>query len=140
MSAKRWNAELVNIKLTYDFATHGGAVGTIALGNLPDGFIVEKVIAHAETALTGGGTFVVGEDGSGDADGYFLDLDTIAVGTPVAGNGALVYTVTGNLVADVGNAKPHLVAAAKDGVQVTVGSTPYTAGKIHFIFTGFQSY
>lgn len=140
MGAKVWSPDLTSIKLTYDFAVHGGSVGTIALGNLPDGFVVTRCIAVAETALIGGGSFVVGEDGSGDADGYFTDLDAITTTAAVAGNGALVYTVTGNLVADVGNVKPHLVAAAKDGVQVTIASTAYTAGKIHFIFQGVQAY
>lgn len=139
MGAKTWSPGLQAIKMTYDFAVHGGAVGTIALGNLPDGFVITRCVAVAETPLTGGGTFVVGEDGGGDADGYWTDLDAIAAATPVAGSGALVYTVTGNLVADVGNAKPHKVDSAKDGVQVTIASTPYTAGKIHFHFIGVQS-
>lgn len=139
MAAKEWKSELISKKLTYDFAVHGGAVGTIALGNLPDDFIVTKVVAVAETALTGGGTFVLGEDGGGDADGYFTDLDAIAVGTPVLGTGALVFTAP-NTANEIGNEKPHQVAAAKDGVQVTIGTTAYTAGKLHFIFSGYQAY
>lgn len=140
MANKIWSPDLTCIKKTYDFAVHGGAVGTIALGDLPDGFIVSKVLAHAETALVGGGTFVVGEDGGGDADGYFTDLDAIAITTVLAGTGALVYSPPVTDAADVGNELPHLVVAAKDGVQVTVGTTAYTAGKIHFYFMGVQSY
>lgn len=140
MGAKLWQPELTAIKMTYDFAVHGGAVGTIALGNLPDGFIVTKLVAHAETALVGGGTFIVGEDGSGDADGYFTDLDAVAIATPLAGTGALVFDPPATDAADIGNEKMHLVVAAKDGVQVTVGTTAYTAGKIHFYFMGVQSY
>jgi histidine ammonia-lyase len=140
MSAKGWAPGLTSYQFTYDYAVHGGAVGTIALGNLPDNFIVMKVLAHAETALTGGGSFVVGEDGSGDADGYFTDLDAISVSTVLAGTGALVYSPPTTDAADVGNELPHLVVAAKDGVQVTIGTTAYTAGKIHFVFVGVQAY
>jgi hypothetical protein len=127
MSAKGWSPELKAIKLTYDYSVHGGATGTIALGNLPDGFLVHHANAYVETALVGGGTFVVGEDGSGDADGYWTDLDAASVSTGVSGNGALLVA-----------SQPHIVAAAKDGVQVTIASTAYTAGKIHFIFSGIQ--
>lgn len=129
MGAKLWSSELTNVKFTYDYAVHGGATGTIALGNLPDGFHVTNAFAYIETALVGGGTFVVGEDGAGgDADGYWTDLDAATVSTSVSGSGALLIA-----------AQKHVVAAAKDGVQVTIASTAYTAGKIHFNFIGFQA-
>lgn len=127
MGAKLWSPDLKAIKLTYDFAVQGGAVGTIALGNLPDGFCVVDSAVYVETALVGGGTFVVGEDGGGDADGYWTDLDAAALGTAVKGSGALLSGVA------------HVVAAAKDGVQVTIATSPYTAGKLHFHFIGFQA-
>jgi hypothetical protein len=132
MSAKGWSPDLQAIKLTYDYAIHGGAVGTIALGNLPDGFVVNHCYAIAETALTGGGTMVVGEDGGGDADGYFTDIDAITTSAAVKGSGALVNS-TGDEVF-------HVVAAAKDGVQITIASTGYTAGKVHFVFIGSQPF
>ncbi len=132
MGAKLWKGEIRTLKFTYDFSVSGGSVGTIALGNLPDNFVVEQVSAFIETALVGGGTFVVGEDGGGDADGYFTDLDAAAVGTCVRGTGALVN----NAGADT--ALRHVVAAAKDGVQITVGTTAYTVGVISFYFSGFQ--
>jgi hypothetical protein len=130
MAAKEWAPGLKAIQMTYDFAVHGGAVGTIALGNLPDNFVVTHCLANAETALTGGGTMVVGEDGGGDADGYFTDLDAIAVATPVKGSGALVNNAGAEVF--------HKVAAAKDGVLITIGTTAYTAGKVHFVFIGVQ--
>jgi hypothetical protein len=130
MSAKGWSPELKAIKFVYDVAVQGGAVGTVDLGDLPDGFIVHNAVAYVETALVGGGTLVVGEDGGGDADGYWLNLDAAASGTAVSGSGALVAS---QLVT-----QPHVVAAAKDGVQVTIASTEYTAGKIHFVFSGVQ--
>jgi hypothetical protein len=140
MGAKNWASEIKNVKLTYDYAVHGGSVGTINLGNLPDNFVITKVVAVAETALTGGGTLVVGEDGGGDADGYFTDLDAIAVATPVAGTGALVFDPPATDAADIGNEKMHKVDSAKDGVLITIATTGYTAGKIHFNFIGFQSH
>jgi hypothetical protein len=127
MGAKLWASELKNIKFTYDVAVDGGATGTIALGNLPDGFLVTEAYCYAETALVGGGSLVVGEDGGGDADGYFTDLDAIGVGTAVSGTGA---KLVGGL--------HHVVDAAEDGVQITIASTAYTVGKLHFHFIGLQ--
>lgn len=137
MSATLWGGEWKTLKYTYDFSVHGGAVGTIALGNLPDGFVMEKVSAVIETALVGGGTFVVGEDGGGDADGYFLDMDAASLNAAVQAKGALVWTApaTAN---EIGGENPYRVAAAKDGVQVTIATTPYTVGKISFYFSGYQ--
>lgn len=132
MSAKQWSPDLQAIKFTWDVAVQGGAVGTIALGNLPDGFVVNHCYAIAETALTGGGTAVVGEDGGGDDDGYFTDIDAITTTTAVKGTGALVNNTGAEVF--------HCVAAAKDGVQVKVATTGYTAGKVHFIFIGSQPY
>lgn len=124
-----WKKEysVQSIAFEYDFAVHGGAVGTISLGNLPDGFVVTEAYAAAETALVGGGSFVVGEDGGGDNDGYFADLDAIAVATPVVGGGALISDGV------------HKVDATKDGVQVTIATSAYTAGKLVLVFRGFQA-
>lgn len=126
MTAKGWHQDAHVHRLTYDFAVHGGAVGTIALGNLPDNFIINKVVADVETALVGGGTFVVGEDGGGDDDGYYTDMDALALNSVTYGSGALVAST------------PYKVAAAKDGVQVKIATTAYTAGKISFYFSGCQ--
>lgn len=134
MAAGNWIAEHKPIKLTYDFAVHGGAVGTIALGDLPTNFVVTECYAVAETALVGGGTFVVGEDGGGDDDGYFTDLDAIAVATPVKGTGALVWNGIDK------NELPAKIVSTKDGVQVKIATTAYTAGKVHFVFIGFQAH
>ncbi len=137
MGAKLWKGELQNLKYTYDFSVHGGSVGTIALGNLPDGYVIQRVTAVIETALVGGGTFVVGEDGGGDADGYFLDMDAFTVDLVYQGKGALVWAAP-LTAAEIGNELVYRVVAAKDGVQVTVGTTAYTAGVISFYFSGYQ--
>jgi hypothetical protein len=131
MGAKNWRPDFQALSFTWDVASQGGAVGTIALGNLPDGFVVTECWANARTALTGGGSAVVGQDGGGDADGYFTDIDAIAVATPIRATGALC-------VASSGLEAVYKVAAATDGVQVTVATTAYTAGVVDFIFIGFQ--
>jgi hypothetical protein len=129
--AKGWIGELKSYTFTWDVSVQGGAVGTIALGNLPEGFVVTEAWANARTALTGGGTAVVGQDGGGDADGYFTDIDAIAVATPIRATGALC-------VATSGLEAVYKVASATDGVLVTVGTTAYTAGVVDFVFLGFQ--
>lgn len=131
MGAKNWRGDVKALTFTWDVSVQGGAVGTIALGDLPEGFVVTECWANARTALTGGGTAVVGQDGGGDADGYFTDIDAIAVATPIRATGALC-------VATSGLEAVYKVAAATDGVQVTVGTTAYTAGVVDFVFIGFQ--
>lgn len=131
MAAKGWTGELKSCVFTWDVSVQGGAVGTIALGDLPTGFVVTECWANARTALTGGGSAVVGQDGGGDADGYFTDVDAIAVATPIRATGALC-------VATSGLEAVYKVASATDGVQVTVATTPYTAGVVDFVFVGFQ--
>jgi hypothetical protein len=129
MGQKLWKkaSQKQLLHYTYDYSVHGGAVGTISLGDLPSGFVATAMYADAETALVGGGSLVVGEDGGGDDDGYFADLDAIAVGTTVKGGGALITDGV------------HKVAAAKDGFQVTIATTAYTAGKVHFTVEGYQA-
>jgi len=138
MSAKVWAGSKTAIKLKWDFSVHGGAVGTIALGNLPDSFVITDCYANATTAPVGGGSMVVGEDGGGDADGYFTDLDALAIAQPVKGTGALVWQTPATDAADIGNEKPWKVVAANDGVLMTIATTAYTAGVIEFTFSGYQ--
>lgn len=132
MGAKIWTGGMTAVRLSWDFSVHGGAVGTIALGNLPEGFVITETYASATTAPVGGGTMVLGQDGGGDADGYYTDLDAIAVATPIRGTGALVLAASGLELM-------NKVASATDGVLMTIASTAYTAGKIDFIFVGFQA-
>ena len=128
MGAKIWDKEIVVKKFTWDVEEDGGTVGTIDLGDLPDNFIVKECFYDVETALVGGGTCTLGEDGSGDVDGYSGDMDAFT------GTGSMA----GALISSSGIFIPHNVDSAKDGVQVTVATTDYTAGKIHFYFVGFQ--
>lgn len=119
------------IKFTWEPAVDGGDVGTIDLGNLPNNFVVEKMDIYAETALTGGGTCTLGNDGgSADADGYATDMDGLSEGSLTRASGALLD--------NSGAALSHLVESAADGVVVTVATAAYTAGKLHFYFSGYS--
>lgn len=111
-------------------ASDNGAVGTHSLGNLPENFVVTRCVAVVKTALTGGGTIICGEDGGGDADGYFTDMDALAAGA---------HRGTGALVISTGEDVDHLVDGSKDGVLITIATALYSAGEIHFFFEGFQS-
>jgi hypothetical protein len=143
-SSKLWNRETIALKYRIDLSksdlvvgTANGAVGTHVLGNLPDEFIINKVYVNAVTALTGGGTLVVGEDGGGDDDGYCLDLDAVALDSVTQCAGALLYTspVTAG---EIGNEKPYKVAATKDGFAYKIATTAYTAGILEFTIIGYQ--
>jgi hypothetical protein len=129
MSGKQWVNELQNLVFEYDFAVHGGAIGTIKLGDLPDNFIVKAITVAIGTTITSGGvpTLEIGEDGGGDANGYVEDFGaTLTAESAIKGTGALI---TDDF---------HKVDAAKDGVQLTIGANALTAGKFKVIATGFQ--
>lgn len=125
-AGKLWKGELVAVHCSYDLSASGaGTVGTHAVCDLPDNFVVSEAVVNVDTALTGGGTLVVGEDGGGDADGYWTDLD--AVTGVLKGSGALVASN-----------KAHQVDPTKDGVLITIATTAYTAGVLKFTFIGYQ--
>ena len=128
--AKIWSKEYKVVKMTWDFADQGGAVGTIALGDLPSNFVVQKMDIYCETAPVGGGTITVGD--AGDTDGYHGDMDALSAATLTRASGALIYDSTDDH--DIS----YVVPAADDGVVLEIATTAYTAGKIHFYFTGFQ--
>ena len=118
--------ELVAIHCEIDLSKGtNGAVGAKKVCDLPDAFIVAEAIVNVDTALVGGGTLVVGEDGAGDADGYWTDLDAVTG----------VLKCSGALCA---SGKAHQVAPALDGVQITIATTAYTAGVLKFSFIGYQ--
>lgn len=120
-----WKGELTTVQCSIDLAKNG-AVGTHKICDLPTKFVVVELVAYAPNGLTGGGSIIIGEDGSGDADGYFTDMD--AVTGVVKGTGALVAS-----------GKAHIVDGAKDGVLATIATDAYTAGTIEFTFVGYQA-
>lgn len=128
MGAELWKSESVVLTRTYDFAVDGGAVSAIKLGaDLPDNFIMQKMVIETVTALvSGSGTATLGEDGAGDVDGYNADLVAGSLGVAYAG-GALI------------GAAPHKVAAANDGIQLEILTGAVTAGKFHVYIHGYQS-
>jgi len=124
MSAKAWRTEPRVLRFEYDFDLVGGAIGTFALGNLPDGFVVSDVDVLVETALVGVGAVVeFGNDA--DQDGYIADIGAAAIGF-TAGAGALL---TGK----------HLVLAADDSIDMEVGTAALTAGKLSIFVRGYQA-
>jgi len=131
MGSKVWTGELINLPpFKYDFAELGGAVGAIALGDLPDNFIVTEMFLHIDTTITSGGTptIVIGEDGGGDADGYFANFfGTPSAGTALKDGGALLSDGV------------HKVASAQDGLTITVGTAALTAGVFRVFVRGFQA-
>lgn len=125
-ASKLWKKELVSVHCEIDLSKGtNGAVGTVKVCDLPDNFVISAAIVNVDTALVGGGTLVVGEDGAGDADGYWTDLD--AVTGVLKGSGALVAS-----------GAAYQVAPAKDGLQITIATAPYTAGVLKFAFIGYQ--
>lgn len=130
MTAKQWIGAETVLTYKYDFSVLGGAVSAISLGNLPDNFIITEMFVVIDTTITSGGTptIVIGEDGGGDADGYFADF----FGTPTAG---VALKGGGALISD----GVHIVASAKDGLTVTIGTAAVTAGVFRVFVRGFQS-
>lgn len=117
--------------------TANGAVGAHVLGNLPDDFVITDVIVNPVLGLTGGGTFIVGEDGGGDDDGFCDDLDAMTIDVAYRCKGALVYTAP-ITAGEIGTEKPYKVLPAKDGFTYKVVTTAYTAGILEFLVLGYQ--
>ena len=125
-SAGKWKGEFSSIHCSVDLSVGtNGAVGALKVCDLPAKFIASDIIVEVVTPLVGGGSLVVGEDGAGDADGYFTDLD--AVTGVLKGSGALVAS-----------GKAHKVDAAKNGLQLTIATAAYTAGVLKFHIIGTQ--
>lgn len=130
MTGKLWVNEQAVQVFTYDFAVDGGAISAISLGNLPDGFIAKDMALVIDTTIVSGGvpTLVIGEDGGGDADGYFADFGaTLTAGTAIKASGALITDAF------------HSVDSAKDGLVLTIGANALTAGKFRVFVTGVQA-
>jgi len=132
MSSKMWSKNQAEVlERVYDFAVLGGGIGTLNLGDLPTGFIVNNAEVEMITAMTSAGspTVVVGEDGGGDDDGYFTTVYAAAAGAVLKPTGALLTSAT----------LKHKVAGTKDGCTVKIATAAVTAGKFVVRYTGHQS-
>jgi hypothetical protein len=125
MGAKSWRSEPRVLRFGYDFDEDGGAIGTFALGDLPEDFVVESCDVAVETALTSGGTPVVEFGNDADQNGYIADIGAASAGL-VEGAGALL---TGK----------HLVLSSDDSVDMEVGTAALTAGKLSVYVRGYQA-
>ncbi len=133
MGSKLAKGEVKVLRFEHDFSVEAvNAAATKNLGNLPTGFIVQSVRVLEEETVTATATIALGEDGGGDADGYLVAADLAAT---QRGKGALVWDST------AGDEHPdeHSVAAATDGVLLTVGVANAVAGKVVVLFAGYQS-
>jgi len=125
MGAKLWRTEPRVLRFEYDFDKDGGAVGTYALGSLPDDFVAKEVDVVVETALVGVGAVVeFGNDA--DQDGYVADIGAASAGL-VVGAGALI------------SGGGHLVLSSDDSLDMEVGTAPLTAGKLSVYVRGYQA-
>jgi hypothetical protein len=130
MSGAGWKSGPVSLYFKYDFAEDGGEVGTVALGNLPTGFVIDSMDVLVDTALASGGTPTVelGQDGGGDADGYHADFfGSASADALIEGGGALLAS------------GKHKVAEATDGLLMTIGTAALTAGAFRVVVQGYQA-
>jgi hypothetical protein len=130
--------ELKAMVYEYDFATDGGAVGTIALRSLnvsgiSAGCVVEDVHALIQTAFTSGGSATVTLGNSVDADGYMVNIFSLASANAALKSGqvagALLWDDTND--AELNYYVPSAAAAIP---KIVVGTAALTAGKAKFIF------
>lgn len=115
----------------YDFSEDGGAVGEIVLSSkagykgLPEGAIIEEVIASVETACTSGGSATLSWGNSGDVDGYSGSAKAV---------GALTADAAFLGGADSAALVPSYVdsTANNQNFSVSIATAALTAGKVHF--------
>lgn len=104
----------------YDFATHGGAIGTIVIGanRLPIGAIVLDGIIHVKTAPTSGDAATVAL--------HVMTSEDILAATAIA-------TLTLNSLHDtvcVGTAATAIRCTSAKGLSFVIGAYTLTAGNI----------
>ena len=110
-------------KFTYDFATDGGAVSSITLGQLPDKAVVTGGHIEVETAVTSAGSATV-------AFGIVANTDAFVAATAKA-------TLALNYVAATSNDLP-LKMTGETPVLATIATAALTAGKIHLFVEYYE--
>ena len=119
-------------RFEYDFAVDGGAVSSIPLraniSELSEGMIISDMYVFVEEALTSAGSGHTVTIGNTDVDGFFADINALAV----ANNSAIrVGEVAGALMYDDTN--DHLLAyrvGSDVSLDLVVGVEALTAGKL----------
>lgn len=117
---KCWGREREALRLRYDFAVDGGAVGEYPLFYAGEKLIVEQAKMVTKTTCTSGGSATVGVGKASDLAGM------------------IAATAVASLVADAvafgaANDASH-VLAADDIVYMAIGTAALTAGVIDFLF------
>lgn len=123
----------------YDFSVDGGAIGEIVLStkggyqSLPEGAVIQSVIAVVETACTSGGSATLSWGNSGDPDGYHAAV--------------AVASLTGNAIFNEQDATAALLfddtndhqtyyrvdsTANNQNFSVSIATAALTAGKVRF--------
>ncbi len=112
--------EIEVVRVTYDFAKDGGAVGALDLFEAPAASLVKLAEMHVQTACTSGGSATVSAGKSADLAGM---IGATAVASLTAGAAILGAAIDGS----------HALAAA-DVVKMEIATAALTAGKIDFVF------
>lgn len=122
---KQFTGERGFAKLTYDFATDGGATAdTVRLALVNSKILITEAILHVETACTSGGSATVSMGAeTADADAFG---STIAVATLV--DDYAIDTAAGQ----------SLVVDAADYISLTIATAALTAGKINLLISYYN--
>ena len=105
-----------SVVITYDFAKHGGAIGTIALTpKLPDDALVVSGMIHVKTALAGTNATVA--------------LHLLTADDVYADGAITAFTLAATLAVVPLAAASSLKMTAATGVTMTISTAALTAGK-----------
>ncbi len=109
---------------TYNFATQGGAVGTVSLGvTLPANALISQVTTEVITAPTSTGS-----------------TGTIRLALPVAGNLTTALTANGAGTSSTSTAGPLPVkAVTAQALSVTIATNPILSGSLRYYVSYFLS-
>jgi len=123
------------LKFTYDFASQGGAIGTIdltpQLHSLAEGIVITGWSMYVEAAVTSGGTPTITMGNTTDPDGYAADVFALVGSANAVVNSG---SVAGALIWDDTN--DHAIeyridsTAANQDLKLTIATAALTAGKL----------
>lgn len=112
-----------SVAITYDFAKHGGAVGTIALTpKVPDDALVVSGMIHVKTAIVGATATVA--------------LHLLSADDVYADGAITAFTLAANLAVVPLAAASSLKMTAATNLTMTISTAALTAGK----FTCYLDY